>query len=61
MILILPEWSVLRTNGGFAVLVGTIRKIENSMGDGAIRMYEKEIPIALILRAHVPWESSSIE
>ena len=47
--------------GGFAVLVGTIRKIENSIGDGAIRMYEKEIPIALILRAHVPWESSSIE
>ena len=47
--------------GGFTVLVGAIRKIESSMGNGAIRMCEKEIPIARILRSHVPWKSSSIE
>ncbi len=47
--------------GGFTVLVSTIRKIESSMGNGAIRMCEKEIPIARILRSHVPWKSSSIE
>jgi len=38
-------------------LVGGIRKIEESMGDGAVIFHEKEIPIAEKLRSHIPWEA----
>ena len=39
---------------GLRMLVGTIRKIEGAMGDGTIRILEKERPIAEKLRAHIP-------
>jgi N-acetylneuraminate synthase len=38
---------------GFRMLVGAIRNIEEAMGDGAIQMNPKEIPIAEKLRAHL--------
>ena len=38
-------------------LVGGLRKIEKAMGDGKIKIHEKEIPIAKKLRSHIPWES----
>ena len=43
---------------GFLQLVGAVRKIEKSMGDGKITMNHKEIPIAQKLRAHIPFESN---
>jgi len=43
---------------GFRQLVSAVRKIKLAMGDGAIEIQEKEVPIALKLRAHVPWESN---
>jgi len=42
---------------GFLQLVGAVRKIEKAMGNGDIRMNDKEIPIAEKLRAHIPFES----
>jgi N-acetylneuraminate synthase len=39
---------------GLRMLVGTVRKIEMAMGDGAIRLTAKEMPLAKKLRAHVP-------
>jgi len=42
---------------GFIQLVGAVRKIEKAMGDGKITMNQKEIPIAMKLRAHIPFES----
>jgi len=44
---------------GFISLVGAVRKIEKAMGDGKIGFIEKEVPIAVKLRAHIPWESST--
>ena len=44
--------------GGFIALVGAVRKIEKSMGDGVIGIYKKEVSIAQKLRARIPWESS---
>lgn len=44
---------------GFRQLVGAVRKIERAMGDGAIDIQAKEVPIATKLRAHLDWESSS--
>jgi len=41
---------------GFRQLVNAVRKIEAAMGDGAIDIQEKEMPIAQKLRAHVSWE-----
>lgn len=37
---------------GLRMLVGSIRKIEKAMGDGVIRMIEKEVPISKKLRSH---------
>ena len=37
---------------GLRMLVGSIRKIEKSMGNGVISINEKEIPISKKLRAH---------
>jgi N-acetylneuraminate synthase len=37
---------------GLRMLVGAIRKIEKAMGDGVIKISEKEIPISKKLRAH---------
>jgi N-acetylneuraminate synthase len=41
----------------FIQLVGGLRKLEKAMGDGQIRIHEKEVPIAKKLRSHIPWES----
>ena len=45
---------------GFRELVGIVRKIESSMGNGVLGYDQKEVPIAEKLRAHLPWESSII-
>ena len=42
---------------GLRMLVGAVRKIEQAMGDGVIRVLEQEAPIAKKLRAHVPLQS----
>lgn len=39
---------------GLRMLVGTIRNIEQAMGDGKLGMLEKEAPVAKKLRAHLP-------
>lgn len=39
---------------GFRQLVGAVRKIELAMGNGKIEIFEKEVPIAQKLRAHIP-------
>ena len=38
---------------GLNLLIGGVRKIEKAMGDGAIKMQEKEVPIAKKLRGHI--------
>lgn len=43
---------------GFRQLVGAVRKIEKAMGNGEIRVHEKETSISEKLRAHIPFESS---
>lgn len=43
---------------GFKQLIGALRKIEKAMGDGMIKVSEKEVPIAKKLRSHIPFESS---
>jgi N-acetylneuraminate synthase len=43
---------------GLRTLVGAVRKIEQAMGDGDIKMMEKEMPIAQKLRSHIRWESN---
>ncbi len=43
---------------GLRQLVGAVRKIENALGDGFIKMLSKEAPIAKKLRAHLNWESA---
>ena len=45
---------------GFRMLVGAVRKIEKSMGDGKLGYLEEEIPIAENLRQHLPWEASEM-
>jgi len=42
---------------GFLQLVGAVRKIEKSLGNGEKIMNHKEITIAKKLRAHIPFES----
>ena len=44
---------------GYSMLVGAVRKIEKSMGDGRLEMNSKEAPIASKLRAHIPFESAT--
>lgn len=46
---------------GFRQLVGALRKIEKALGDGSFEANPKEIPVAKKLRAHLAWESSSLE
>jgi N-acetylneuraminate synthase len=46
---------------GFRQLVGAVRKIEKALGDGSMEMNPKEIPVAKKLRAHISWESDSLE
>jgi N-acetylneuraminate synthase len=41
---------------GFRTLIGTVRKIEQAMGDGEKRVIEAEAPIAKNLRQHLDWE-----
>ena len=41
---------------GFKQLVGAVRKISKALGDGKIRMLDKEIPIEKKLRSHIPYE-----
>ena len=42
---------------GFKMLVGAVRKIEQAMGDGVIRILDSEVPIANKLRAHIPLQN----
>jgi N-acetylneuraminate synthase len=41
---------------GLQMLVGAVRKIEQAMGDGKIKIIEKEIPISQKLRAHIAFK-----
>lgn len=43
---------------GFRKLVRAIRTIEKAIGDGAIDMQEQEVPVAVKLRSHIPWQAS---
>ena len=43
---------------GFRQLVGSVRKIEQAMGDGVKRTLEAEKPIAKNLRQHLDWDSN---
>jgi len=45
---------------GFRMLVGSVRKIENAMGDGKLGYIDKEISIAENLRQHLTWEIRGI-
>ena len=40
----------------FKQLIGTVRKIEEALGDGVKRIYEAEKPIAKKLREHLDWK-----
>lgn len=44
---------------GFRRLVRAVRTVEQALGDGGIDIQEKEVPIAVKLRSHVPWQSSN--
>ena len=46
---------------GFRNLVGIVRKIDDSMGDGKLGYIKKEISIAENLRQHLPWEASQVK
>ena len=39
---------------GLRMLLGAVRKIENAMGDGVVKVIESEIPISKKLRVHIP-------
>ncbi len=43
---------------GLRTLVGIVRKIEQSMGDGQKRILDSEITIAKKLRMHLKWEAN---
>ncbi len=45
---------------GFRMLVGTVRKIEQAMGDGKLGYLEQEIPIAENLRQHLSWDARDL-
>lgn len=44
---------------GFRTLVGSVRKIEQAMGDGKIGYLESEVPIAKKLREHLDWNAET--
>jgi len=46
---------------GFRQMVGAVRKISQALGNGSLEMNAKELPIAKKLRAHLKWESDSLE
>ena len=46
---------------GLKQLVGAVRKIERAMGNGSMAVVQKEISMAMKLRAHLQWEASSLE
>jgi N-acetylneuraminate synthase len=46
---------------GLRLLVGAVHKIEQALGDGVVSVIPKEIPIAIKLRSHIPWDKTSIE
>jgi N-acetylneuraminate synthase len=46
---------------GLRQLVGAVKKIEKALGDGKIGITKKEAPIAEKLRAHIPFESSTMK
>jgi N-acetylneuraminate synthase len=46
---------------GFRQMVGAVRKIEKALGNGSLEANPKEIPVAKKLRAHLAWESSSLD
>lgn len=41
---------------GLRSLVGAVRKIEKAMGDGVVRVLDKEVPISKKLRAHFRYD-----
>ena len=43
---------------GLRMLVGSVRKIEESMGDGKLGYIDREVPIAKNLRQHLPWKAN---
>jgi len=43
---------------GLKQLVGSVRKIEQAMGDGKKRVIDAEVPIAQKLREHLDWEAN---
>ena len=43
---------------GFRRLVRAVRVVEHSIGDGKIDIQEKEVPVAVKLRSHIPFQSS---
>lgn len=45
---------------GFAALVGSVRKIEEAMGDGNLGYHPSEVPIAKKLREHLVWDETGI-
>jgi N-acetylneuraminate synthase len=45
---------------GFRMLVGSVRKIHNALGDGKLGYIDQEISIAENLRQHLTWEVGSI-
>jgi len=46
---------------GFRMLIGTVRKIEQAMGDGNLGYLEEEVPIAENLRQHLSWDASELK
>jgi len=46
---------------GFRQMVGAVRKISQALGSGSLERNAKELPIAKKLRAHLRWESDSLE
>jgi N-acetylneuraminate synthase len=45
---------------GLRMLVGSVRKIENAMGDGIVKMLSDEIAMAKKLRAHIPQHTCGV-
>ncbi len=45
---------------GFRMLVGAVRKIQGSLGNGEIGYIDEELPIAENLRQHLSWNSNNI-
>ena len=43
---------------GLWELMGVVRKIEKAMGDGVIRIHDKEVSIAQKLRSYIPWDAN---